>query len=162
MFKKWTGRDDKLCETMQVLHKVPLFSTLSLRQLKRLEPLLHVRNYQAGEVIFDQADEGLGMYVVVTGRVRICIRHENEKEKELAVLESGQFFGELALLDGAPRTATAVAVEPSKLVGFFRPEFLEILESHRQTGTKISLQLARLTGARLRKTLEGEAACSAS
>lgn len=162
MFKIWNRREEKLCETMEVLHRVPLFSTLSVREIKKLEPLLHVRTYQKGEVIFDQSDEGLGMYVVVEGRVRILVHQKDGGEKELAILESGQFFGELALLDGAPRTATAVAVETSKLVGFFRPEFLEILESHRQLGTKISFQLARLTGARLRKTLEGEAACSSS
>lgn len=151
-----------MCETMQVLHRVPLFSTLSTRELKRLEPLFHFRNYQEGEVIFDQSDEGLGMYVVVSGRIRISSTNQEGKTSDLAVLESGQFFGELALLDGAPRTASATAMAPSKLVGFFRPEFLEILESHRQLGTKISFQLARLTGARLRQTLEGEAACSAS
>ncbi len=153
-FKK--AEPEALCTTMNCLHQVPLFSSLTRRELKRLEPLFHDRRYAAGEVVFEQGEEGLGMYVVVAGKVQI--KTENGKEsKPLAELGSGQFFGELALLDGAPRSATAVALEPSQLIGFYRTEFIEMLETNGRAGTKISLQLARMTGSRLRQTLEGQA-----
>jgi CRP/FNR family cyclic AMP-dependent transcriptional regulator len=72
----------------------------------------------------------------------------------------GHSFGELAPLDGAPRVGTAVAMEESCLIGFFRPEFLEVLETHGRIGAKISLALARLTGARLRKMVAGNPDCT--
>jgi CRP/FNR family cyclic AMP-dependent transcriptional regulator len=99
------------------------------------------------------------MYIILNGRVRI-FRREGDTEHEIALLGPGAYFGELALLDGAPRTANAVAVENSCLVGFFRPEFLEILETHGRIGAKISLALARITGTRLRKTLTGNPDCT--
>ena len=148
--------DEALCETMECLHRVPLFSSLSKRELKRLEPLLHDRRYTTDEVVFEQGEEGLGMYVVVEGKVQVST-HNGNGEKPLAELGNGQFFGELALLDGAPRTATVRAKEPCRLIGFFRTEFLELLETNGRTGTKISLELARISSARLRQTLEGQA-----
>lgn len=153
-FKK--KEEEGLCGTMSCLHQVPLFSSLSKRELKRLEHLLHDRRYTANEVVFEQGEEGLGMYVVVEGKVQITT-HNGDGAKPLAELGNGQFFGELALLDGAPRSATVTAMEPSRLIGFFRTEFLELLETNGRTGTKISLQLARMTGSRLRQTLEGQA-----
>jgi len=153
-FKK--KEDEALCETMVCLHRVPLFSSLTKRELKRLEPLFHDRRYAADEVVFEQGEEGLGMYVVVEGKVKISTRN-GTGEKPLAELGNGQFFGELALLDGAPRSATAIATEPCRLIGFFRTEFLELLETNGRAGTKISLELARMTSSRLRQTLEGQA-----
>ncbi|MEM6822765.1 MAG: cyclic nucleotide-binding domain-containing protein [Verrucomicrobiota bacterium] len=162
MIWKKAKENDRLCETLACLHQIPLFSSLSVRELRRLEPIFHDRRYDTGEVIFDQGEEGLGMYVVVSGKVRIFTKAESPdgSEKELALLGTGQFFGELALLDGEKRTASAIAVEPSRLVGFFRPEFLSVLETHGRAGTKISLQLAKLTAFRLRQTLEGPATTS--
>jgi len=140
---------------MNCLHQVPLFSSLSPRELKLLEPLFHERRYAAGEVVFEQGEEGLGMYIVVEGNIQIS-NSNGEQNKLIAELGGGHFFGELALLDGAPRSATAKAVAPSYLIGFFRTEFLEVLETHGRTGTKISLQLARMTSARLRDFIESQ------
>ncbi|MEM1157997.1 MAG: cyclic nucleotide-binding domain-containing protein [Verrucomicrobiota bacterium] len=153
-FKK--KQDEALCETMACLHQVPLFSSLTRKELKRLEPLFHDRRYTANEVVFEQGEEGHGMYVVVEGKVKISTRN-GSGDKLLAELGNGQFFGELALLDGAPRTATATAKEACRLIGFFRTEFLELLETNGRAGTKISLELARMSSARLRQTLEGQA-----
>jgi CRP-like cAMP-binding protein len=163
-FKKAAVETDEqtLCATMNCMHQVPLFSSLTTRELRKLEPLFHDRRYSPGEVVFEQGEEGLGMYVIVTGKVNITSQSKGKQAKVLAELGVGHFFGELALLDGAPRTATATATEPCRLVGFYRTEFLDILETHGRMGTKISLQLARMTGARLRQTLEGEAACGAA
>ncbi|MGF1679460.1 MAG: Crp/Fnr family transcriptional regulator [Candidatus Methylacidiphilales bacterium] len=145
---------------MKCLHQVPLFSTLTHAELKRLEPILHERCYDAGEVVFEQGETGLGMYVVISGEIRISVRGAGG-ERDLARLTEGQFFGDLALLDGAERTATAVAQAPSRLIGFFRPEFMDLLETHRKVGTKLSLQLARMIGARLREHLRSDSAGAA-
>jgi CRP/FNR family transcriptional regulator, cyclic AMP receptor protein len=147
-------RDVDLSPELQLLREIPLFSTLKRRELKILEPILHERTYVSNEVIFEEGDEGLGMYIVLEGTIRIS-RKAMIGSKEVTRLGPGHFFGELSLLDGGPRSATAVASECSRLFGFFRPEFLQILEKYDRIGAKISFQLARLSAERLRQSLEG-------
>ena len=144
--------NDVASERLAVLRKVALFSTLKPKELKLVEEILHERSYIAGEIIFEEGDEGLGMYIVVEGGVKMY-RKGAEGKQELASLSPGTYFGEMALLEGAPRAASAVALASTRLLVFFRPEFLNILETHGQTGAKLSLQLARLTSARLRESL---------
>ncbi|MDD5261071.1 MAG: cyclic nucleotide-binding domain-containing protein [Methylacidiphilales bacterium] len=138
-------------ERLAVLRKVALFSTLKTQELKWVEHILHERNYIAEEVIFDEGDEGLGMYIVVEGEVKIQRKGASGKS-ELARLGPGSYFGEMALLEGFPRMASAVAAADTRLLVFFRPEFMSILETHGHTGAKLSLQLARLNCARLRES----------
>ncbi|NJK92958.1 MAG: cyclic nucleotide-binding domain-containing protein [Blastochloris sp.] len=147
-------REDELSAELTLLREVPLFSTLKRRDLRVLEPILHERSYVHDEVIFEEGDEGLGMYVVLEGQVRIA-RKGLIGSKEVTRLGPGQFFGELSLLDGGPRSASAVATDSCRLFGFFRPEFLEILEKHEKIGAKISFQLAKLTTMRLRQSIQG-------
>jgi CRP-like cAMP-binding protein len=95
------------------------------------------------------------MYIIVSGRVKV-MRKIGDVNKELAVMGAGETFGELALLDGSPRAATAVAVDDARVLGFFRPEFLDIMETHHRIGMKISFALAVETGKRLRASLNRE------
>ena len=69
-----------------------------------------------------------------------------------ATLQSGDFFGEMALLDNEPRSATAIAIEPSKLVGFFKTDLLTLMNRDPKSGNKIMLDLSRVLGERLRQT----------
>ncbi len=147
-------RIEALPGNLQLLKKVELFSDLKPRELRALEPIIHERCYVPEEIVFEQGQEGLGMYVLIKGKIRL-FRHVDGHQRELALLEPGAYFGELALLDGSPRAASAVALEDSSLIGFFRPEFLEILETHGRIGAKISLALARTISTRLRQTLDG-------
>lgn len=149
--------DDKLSPEILILKGIPFFSTLKLSELHVLEPILHERSYMLDEMVFEEGEEGLGMYIVLEGEIRIA-RKALIGSREVSRLGVGSFFGELSLLDGGPRSATAIASEPSRLFGFFRPEFLEIMEKHHKIGAKISFQLARLTASRLRQSLDGSLA----
>jgi CRP-like cAMP-binding protein len=144
---------DSLPPYAQVLKSIPMFSKLTPQEFRILAQIAHERTYMAGEVVFEQGDEGLGMYVVLEGRIRIHRTCAEGLTEEIAQVEAGAFFGELALLDGAPRSASATAVEPTRLLFFFRPEFLDILETHGRLGAKLSLELARHTAERLRRTV---------
>jgi CRP-like cAMP-binding protein len=73
-----------------------------------------------------------------------------EEREELATLRNGEFFGELALLDESPRSATAVAKEPSNIIGLFRPDLFELLERKPRVGNKFLFQLALIIGDRLK------------
>jgi len=135
------------------LRTLSLFVELSPAELTVVDALMHERDYLPGEVIFDQGEEGQAVYIVLEGEVTIR-RHEPAKvgeADELARLTVGTFFGELALLDSAPRMAQAQAVTACKLAVFFRDDFLGLLDTHGRIASKIARQLARHIGRRLRE-----------
>lgn len=130
------------------LKKMPLFADLKRRELKVVDGFMHQRNYLKDEVIFDQGEQGEAFYIVLEGRVLIC--RQGQANHPIATLEPGNFFGELALLDDAPRSAQARAAEDCTLLVLFRGEFLGLMQSHGLIASKIAMQLARHLGARLR------------
>jgi CRP/FNR family transcriptional regulator, cyclic AMP receptor protein len=139
-----------------------LFQDLTQSEVDFLSQLVHIRHYQAGEAIFRQGDSGVGMYLILNGTVDI-IMHDpsaestNKEDNEIFItrLEKGDFFGELSLVEEPSyRSATAVSLSPSILVGFFKPDLLQIIQRNPLTGNKISLRLAEILGRRLRETTE--------
>ena len=136
----------------KVLKNVPLFQDLDKSELKAVERILHHREYDENEVIIKEGDIGLGMYIIESGLVYITAGKE---DKLLAVLSKGDFFGEIALLLEMPRTASAIAHKPTRLLGFFEPDLKTLLEKHPKTGNKILFRLAAMVAERLRQgTLE--------
>ena len=125
-----------------------LFATLSQRELRIIDGLLHDRHYLKDEVIFDQGEEGQALYVVLSGKVLIC-RQGEPVTGRLAELPAGALFGELALLDGAPRVAQARAAEDCVLAALSRADFTRLVETHGEIASKIALQLARDLGQKL-------------
>jgi CRP/FNR family cyclic AMP-dependent transcriptional regulator len=136
---------------LQLLKNVVLFKDLSLRDLAMVDSLMHERSYLADEVIFDEGEEGQGLFVVLSGRVKIIL--PENVESVLIELGPGAFFGEVALLDQSVRTAQARAVEDAKVVALFRAEFFSLLDTHSSIASRISFQLARVLAARLRQAV---------
>ncbi|HEY8207326.1 MAG TPA: cyclic nucleotide-binding domain-containing protein [Myxococcaceae bacterium] len=141
-------------DILAALKQVPLFDHLSGRDLKKIARLLHERRYQPGEVIFREGDPGAGMYIVRKGKVNIVIRRPDGSEQLVAPIEERQFFGEMALLESAPRSASAVAADKSELLGFFEPDLESLIERDSKLGSKVVWNLARLMATRLRGTTE--------
>jgi len=139
---------------MRVLSSVPIFSDLDGKELIEVEKIVHRRKYKKGEPIFRMGDPGLGMYIIVEGAVEIIEELEDEDCKHLVDLEKGAFFGDLALLDEAPRSASAIAKVDCDIIGFFRPDLLDLLYRKPHLGIKILWSLAKVIGERLRKTNE--------
>jgi CRP/FNR family transcriptional regulator, cyclic AMP receptor protein len=137
---------------LKQLRALSLFSTLSPRELKTVDSLLHERSFLKDEVIFDQGEEGQALYIIESGKVLIC-RQGQSSDGRIAELGPGRLFGELALLDNSPRVAQARAAENCKLDVLFRDDFLGLLQTHAVIASKISLQLARHIGQRLRETV---------
>ncbi len=138
-------------EILLILGKIPIFDGLNNRELVQIERILHRREYQSEEVIFHQDDPGMGMYIIESGTVEIISEPLNHR---LAELTSGEFFGELALLDESLRTATAIAKVPSSLLCFFQPALFDIIERNPRLGVKILFRLAYVIGERLKKSNE--------
>lgn len=131
-----------------------LFRTLTRRELSYLSNFVYERVYQVDEPVFQQNDRGIGMYIIAKGRIAIR-SHTAQGEVLVTVLEEGSFFGEIALVEpDSVRTATAVPLERTVLIGFFKPDLMEILERKPDMGVKILFQLCTVIGRRLIETTE--------
>lgn len=143
--------------TEALLKENILFHGLTPRELKFVAGTVHIRNYKAGETIFKQGQTGVGMYIIEEGIVAISAGSEggNEHSDEITLtkLVKGDFFGELALVEeNGQRSASAVAETDSRLIGFFKPAFFDIIQRRPSTGVKISLRLNEVLGKRLIET----------
>jgi CRP/FNR family cyclic AMP-dependent transcriptional regulator len=136
---------------LKLLKNVVLFKDLSMRELAVVDQMFHARHYLADEVVFDEGEEGQGLFVVLSGRVKITL--PADVDSVLIELGPGAFFGEVALLDQSVRTAQARAIEDSEIVALFRTEFYSLLETHSGIASRISFQLARVLAARLRQAV---------
>ncbi|MDD8018126.1 MAG: cyclic nucleotide-binding domain-containing protein [Bacteroidota bacterium] len=134
----------------EMLSKIPVFEKLTPKELRHVADILHRRQYVKDEYVFYQGDPGLGMYVVEKGRVGIVVEGKDTTQKEVTEMSDGDFFGEIALLDESPRSASVIVKEDSQLIGFFRPDLFEVIEKTPQTGLKIVMKLAEMIGERLR------------
>jgi CRP-like cAMP-binding protein len=145
----------KLTPCLAALARVSLFSQLSPLELGIVDGLLHQREYQGGEIVFDEGEEGQAIYLVQEGEV-VLGRHGQGAAGHIAVLGPGAFFGDMALIDNLPRTAQARATQPTRLAVFFREDFIGLMDTHARIASKIALQLAREMGRRLRQQQAGD------
>jgi len=149
VFKGWNKTES---ETVLTLKSVPVFKGFTDKEFSELEQLIHRRTYKPNEYVFKNQAPGEGMYIIVFGGVKISIGSRQGKEQVLAELTAGDFFGELALLGDEPRSASAIATDHSKLLGFFKPDLFSLLERNPVLGNKVLMNLAQVIGERLRKT----------
>jgi CRP/FNR family transcriptional regulator len=118
-------------DPVQVLQKSPLFEGLDASELETLVPDLHRRSFGGGIHVFREGDPGLHLYLILDGEVKITRSGPNRAEVVFAVLQPGDMFGELALLEeGAVRTADAVAVQPTECLVLERRALINFLETH--------------------------------
>ena len=135
---------------VETLRRCRLFAHVGDGPLELLAAGLRRRRFRRNEVIFHQDDPGDSLHIVATGAVKIVLPSAEGEEAIIATLRPGDFFGELALLDGAPRSATATALEATETLVLPRPSFLELLEE--ENGLRDALlaalvrELRRLTG----------------
>ncbi len=135
---------------LRQLRAVTLFAGLTPRELQILDGLMHRRQYQAGEVVFDEGEEGQGIYIILEGQVELR-RAGQADAGRLADLGPGSFFGDMALLDRSPRAAQARALSACQLAVYFREDFLALMDTHARIASKIALQLAVQMARRLRE-----------
>ena len=115
---------------VKTLRTIPLFMDLRDEELAELARLCQMKTLEKDKIIFMEEDAGEYFYVVLKGKVKIAIEGEGGKEVILSWLCEGDYFGEMALLDDEPRSATAVAAESTDLLLLKRQEFLRILKAH--------------------------------
>lgn len=111
------------------LASIPFFAGLDATSLERVGRGIRTRRFRRGEVIFHQGDPGDALFIVSVGAIKITLPSETGEEAILTTLRPGDVFGELALLDGAPRSASATAIEPTETFVLPRDRFRELLDT---------------------------------
>jgi CRP/FNR family transcriptional regulator, cyclic AMP receptor protein len=135
---------------VETLRHVPLFESLDNETARELCELLESLDYKTGAVLFRTGDEGDAMYLIEEGKVRICMRAKDGHEVTLTELERGDFFGEMALLDGKRRSADARVAEDARLAVLSREHFLSFMRSN----PNVALEMLTALANRLRHTDE--------
>ena len=136
--------------TLEALRSVPLFASLGDESAGALRELLELELRPIGSVLFRKGEEGGAMYLIEGGRVRIHIKDRNGDEVTLAELAAGDFFGEMSILDGKPRSATATVAEDAHLAVLSRQHFHEFV----QRSPEVTLPMLAAITERLRHTDE--------
>ncbi|HEY4273083.1 MAG TPA: DUF1003 domain-containing protein [Candidatus Udaeobacter sp.] len=135
---------------VETLRHVPLFESLDNDAARELCELLESLDCKSGARLFRAGDEGDAMYVIEQGKIRICVRAKDGHEVTLTELGRGDFFGEMVLLDGKPRSADAVVKEDARLAVLSREHFLSFVHTH----PNVALEMLTALTNRLRQTDE--------
>ncbi|MGH7411299.1 MAG: cyclic nucleotide-binding domain-containing protein [Candidatus Methylomirabilis sp.] len=144
-WREWATDPEQL-RRLQLLEKVSLFAGLSRRHLGKLLVKLFEKEYDPGEAIFLEGEPGKALFIVLDGKVSIG-RADDAGEQRLATLAPGAYFGELALIDDLPRSATARADEHSALLILYKSHFDELIEGHSTIAIRVMGNLLKtLTG----------------
>jgi CRP/FNR family transcriptional regulator, cyclic AMP receptor protein len=136
------------------LLSIPVFSRLNNRDIANLINIIHNRNYLAGEYIFYQGDPGIGLYIIKEGEVIVQRTDESGQVFHLADFGQGDFLGELALVDGEKRSASAIAKTNCSVAVIFKPDLDEFIEAYPRRGIKILQGISQIVAIRLRKLNE--------
>jgi CRP-like cAMP-binding protein len=126
-----------------VLANVLLFADLDEADVRDVADHLRSRRYRRGETVFVAGDPGTSLCIVKSGRVKLALTSAEGREVILDVLGPGEVFGEMALLDGEPRSADAVAIEQTELLHLQRDEFVRFLRDRPEVGINLLGVLSR-------------------
>jgi CRP-like cAMP-binding protein len=134
---------------IEAISRSRLFRGVARTDLESVARVLHARRFRAGETIFHEGDPGDAMHVIASGRAKISIESQDGEEAILVTLGPGEVFGELVLLDGAARSATAVAIDPTVTYTLAQPAFGPLIAENEAFRSAIlhnlALELRRLT-----------------
>jgi uncharacterized membrane protein len=134
--------------TIEALRSVPLFASLDDADARALRGLLKTKTLARGTLLFRQGDAGDAMYLIEAGRVRVYVVDVGGEEVTLAELARGDFFGEMAIIEGKPRTANARVTEDARLASLSREDFHAYVRRH----AEVALAMVGAISERLRRT----------
>lgn len=134
----------------RLLKKIPFLSALSPKHLNEVYRLAEEVEVGPRQPVFSKRQDSDAMYIVLSGRIKIFTNSSSKKRKTFAYLKDGEFFGEMSLLDGGTRTASAQAVEPSRLLVIRKKDFQRLLSRD----PKLALYLLQTVSERLRRANE--------
>ncbi len=136
-------------ELEEIISRVPLFRNLNSSERAAISAVMITREYDAGDsIVLEEDEESQTFFVIARGAVNVTVLTSEGKQTILATLRKGEFFGEMAILDGEPRSASVIAAENCLLLMLYRRPFLEILQKY----PKITIQMLIEMSHRLRRS----------
>jgi CRP/FNR family cyclic AMP-dependent transcriptional regulator len=129
------------------IQEIPIFSELDEGQIVEIQRYFMPQTYKKDNMILIEEEVGSSMFIITAGRIKISRLSDDGREVILSILSEGDFFGEMSILDGQTRSATAVALDDSELLLIRRDDFLKMLHSFPQ----IAINLLRELASRLRR-----------
>lgn len=133
------------------LYEISLFDALPPNELELVCTYLHLVSFQQGETIFKEGDEGEFASFVVSGEIEV-LKESEDRLVSIAKIKRGRSVGEMAIIDGAPRSATAKAVKRGQMIVLYRDRFTELLLNQPKIGVSLLQRIARMLSLNLRKT----------
>lgn len=134
------------------IFKSPIFDEFRDRDVYEIARSFDEKRYQAGDNVFREGEPGEALYLVVSGKVKITKLSSRGDPKLLTTLRSNSIFGEMAILDSSPRSATATAETEAVLLELKREEYDRLVRLNKNAALKLLLKICRLLSLKLRKT----------
>lgn len=149
---EWGGigqRSNQHETLLDILGRLAVFDTLTWQELGTIERIVHRRHFVTGEMVIQAFTPRSGLFAVVSGSVYV-VRHLPEgKRQVLDTLGEGELLGEFALLDDSSRSTSIIASVPSDLIGFFRSDLVDLIQTQPRMGFKILYRLAQIMAPRM-------------
>ena len=123
-------------DSLAFLDSIHIFENLAIGDRRKLASLFIAKSFNAGETIFMKGDEGHGMYLIQSGKVKICAFDQGGNELIFAYLNAGDLLGEIAVLDGLPRSADVVALTQTRTLYLGRADVLAFLKTSPRHASK--------------------------
>ena len=133
------------------LRRLKLFQDFTPKELIEIARIVYVRHYRKNELVFKENHPGVGMYFVDSGSVKVVKSSHIDDDRQLSILQPGQFIGELCLLNGESRTVSAIALEETCLLAIFRPDLMGLLNRKPRLGNKFLMTLIQAVTSNLRR-----------
>lgn len=139
-------------EDIKLLRDIPLFQDFRLTELMNVAMVAENEFHPAGKLIFEENEPGDALYVIKSGRVRVAKRDTGGEEHLLAFLDCGEYFGEISLVDRAPRSASAYAETDTELLKIKRTDFQNLIAGNKEIERKFYKSFSLVLCERLRVT----------
>jgi diguanylate cyclase (GGDEF)-like protein len=138
--------------TSNFFNTVNIFSTLSDADINNIVPYLETVCLKKNGILFEEGNEGSDLFIVKSGTVSTSIKTSDDLQREVAKFTPGNFFGEMAIFENAPRSATCIALEDCTLYKMQKDDFLKVIEAHPSIAINIMYKMLNVTSQRLRNT----------
>lgn len=127
----------------QILKKIPLFTDLEEDELQTIASHAAIKSYPKNAIIINEGDDTNSMYIIQSGKVKVFLSNEDGKEVILKIMKPGDYFGELSILDSAPRSASIMTMEPCKFSIICKEDFDMAMDAHPEMARKLVTELTR-------------------
>ena len=141
-------------ELMAMLSRQPVFDSLTNRELERIERIVHRRRFLTNEIVIQAWVPRTGLFVVTSGMVNVVRQLRSGEYVVIGSLGPGELLGEFAIIDDSPRSTSIVAAEPSDLIGFFRPDLMDLIDTNPTLGFKILYRISQILTDRLNEVVD--------